>query len=192
MDQLEAIDQGALNAFHNLYRVPALHPLLIGLAYLGDSVVLLVVLLLGVLALHWQRQPRAAWLVVGATVIALLLTYAAKALVHRDLPNVGWTVLKPNPWEWQSFPSACVALATVVYGSLGVLLARRTASRRGAITLLVLAFVLPLLAGAARLFLGHSYLTDVLAGWAVGAMLAMVCADLDRRLHPAAPAGGPP
>jgi undecaprenyl-diphosphatase len=193
MDILEVIDQGTDGFFQSIRDQTALHPVLIALAYVGDYFVLLAILLLGLLVLGRKGDARAAWLVLGTTVVACILTAAGKLLVDRPWPNPGWTALQTAPWERKSFPSGYALLGTVIYGSLGILLARRAAGRRGCVTLRALSFVLPLLAGAGRLFIRHSYLSDVLAGWAVGAVLVMFCVDRDRSPGAAPqPAGGTP
>jgi undecaprenyl-diphosphatase len=179
MEFIEAIDQGAVHPFRHVAAITALRPLLIGMAYLGEMVVLLAVLLLGVYLLQSRRQTRAAWLVALTTGVAALVTYGSKQVVDRAWPNVVWTPLPVT--ETKSFPSGHALLATVVYGSLGAVLARRVASRRTAITLRILAVLLPFLAGLARLLVGHNYVTDVLAGWAAGVLLVLICVDLDKR-----------
>jgi undecaprenyl-diphosphatase len=185
MEFLEAINQGAVHPFRYVAEIKALHPLLIGMAYLGDIIVLLVVLLLGACLLQMRRETRTAWLVVLTTAAAALITYGGKLLVNRPWPNVPWS---PMPVaEEKSFPSGHALVATVVYGSLGLLLARRVASRHLRITLRVLAILLPFLAGLARLLVGHQFLTDVLAGWAGGAFLVMVCLEIDKPIAPVAP-----
>lgn len=192
MEFIEVIDRAAVNHFHFIENRPILRAGLVGIAYLGDLVVLLLVLLYSILVLQGRKEPRAAWLVAATFLIAALLTYAGKRLVDRDWSNMGWVPIKPAEWELKSFPSGYAVLSTVVYGCLGVMLARRAAKPRLATTLRVLAFVLPFLAGVTRMFIGHNFVSDVIAGWAMGTLLVLVCVDLDKRWLDARPqaAGG--
>jgi hypothetical protein len=66
-----------------------------------------------------------------------------------------------------SFPSATVTLATVVYGFFAVLIARELPGRRRVWPYLVAALAVGLL-GFSRLYLGAHWLSDVLAGAALG------------------------
>ena len=63
-----------------------------------------------------------------------------------------------------SFPSGHSSTAVTAYGSLALIRPRRW--------LKVLAVLLPLLVGFSRVCLGVHYPTDVLAGWALGALVA--------------------
>lgn len=71
-----------------------------------------------------------------------------------------------------SFPSGHSANAVAVYGT-----AAAGARKRW---LWVLAFVLPLLVGVSRVAVGAHFPTDVIAGWALGALSALLTAWLTR------------
>ena len=64
-------------------------------------------------------------------------------------------------------------LSAVVYLTLGVLAARFTSQRRLRVYFIVVAFVLTLLVGASRVYLGVHYPSDVLAGWCAGVAWAL-------------------
>jgi len=76
----------------------------------------------------------------------------------------------------RSFPSGHAMLSAAVYLSLAAVLAtreRRTALR---VYLLALSFLITLLVGATRVYLGYHYPTDVVAGWIAGVVWAVWCA----------------
>ncbi len=75
-----------------------------------------------------------------------------------------------------SFPSGHSANAVTLYGSL----AAHEKKRR---LLWVLALVLPLLVGFSRVFVGAHYPTDVLCGWALGALVVLLVPFLRRKLR---------
>ena len=66
-----------------------------------------------------------------------------------------------------SFPSGHSSNAVTVYGSLAAHEKKRK-------VLWVLAFVLPLLVGFSRVFVGAHYPTDVFAGWVLGAIIVIL------------------
>ncbi len=74
-----------------------------------------------------------------------------------------------------SFPSGHATNAVVVYGSLAAHEKKRK-------LLWVLAFLLPLLVGFSRVFVGAHYPTDVLFGWLLGLVIVMVIPLLRRKI----------
>ena len=74
-----------------------------------------------------------------------------------------------------SFPSGHSANAVAVYGSLA-------AHERNRKILWVLAFVLPLLVGFSRVFVGAHYPTDVLCGWLLGAVIVALIPVLREKI----------
>ncbi len=74
-----------------------------------------------------------------------------------------------------SFPSGHSANAAVVYGSLAAHEKKRK-------LLWVLAFLLPLLVGFSRVFVGAHFPTDVLCGWALGALVTALIPWLRRTI----------
>ena len=74
-----------------------------------------------------------------------------------------------------SFPSGHAMLSTVTYLTLGALLAQVMPKKRLKSFVFAVAVLLALIVGASRVYLGVHWLTDVLAGWALGAAWAMIC-----------------
>jgi undecaprenyl-diphosphatase len=96
-----------------------------------------------------------------------------------------------------SFPSGHSMISIIVYFTLGVLVARSAKSWRGKVCIVAIGGLLSGLVGLSRVMLGVHYPTDVLAGWAAGAIWALLCwiaADLANRWaesRPQHPAGPP-
>src|SRR5262249_31004872 len=116
----------------------------------------------------------------GREAVLLLLALAASALFFNALKML---VARPRPpledarlvQGGVSFPSGHSTLAATFYGPLAYLLIRDL--RHNGLKVLVgaCAGVLILAIGASRIYLGVHYPSDVLAGWAAGALwLALV------------------
>ncbi len=75
-----------------------------------------------------------------------------------------------------SFPSGHSSSAVAVYGSLA-------AHKKNSRLLWVLAFVLPLLVGISRVYVGAHYPTDVLCGWLLGTLIVVLIPWLRRTIR---------
>jgi undecaprenyl-diphosphatase len=174
MDLFEAVDQGTAHYMVNLHR-PWLTPVMIALTRLGDRPVLLAVVVAGLVGLLLTRRARQAAWFAGFCALAVLLTEGGKRLVDRPRFNARWAPIATP--ESGSFPSAHALEAMVAYIGLGLVLgAGRTRK-----WLVALGCGLVFLIGVSRLYLGMNYLSDVLAGWAAGAILVRL---LSLATHP--------
>jgi undecaprenyl-diphosphatase len=142
------------------------------LTSLGSVAVLaaIVLIVFGYLALQ-RRRLEAASLAVSLGG-GLMLSETLKQVFERDRP----------PFEWHatdalnaSFPSGHALLSTVVYLSLGAMLARAVRTRTMKAYVMGVAVVLALAVGASRVYLGVHWASDVLGGWSLGAAWATLC-----------------
>lgn len=131
-----------------------------------------IALLAGLLAaagLAWRWRTR-SWRPAGLLAAALAGTWAlsnlTKQLTHRPRPPAAEAI---GHWTGFAFPSAHAAQATVAYGMLAALLAATTSHWGRKVAWWAGAVVLAGLVGLSRLYLGSSWLTDVLGGCALGA-----------------------
>ena len=74
-------------------------------------------------------------------------------------------------------------LSAITYLTLGALLARSHQRRALKVYFLLLAVLLTLMVGVSRVYLGVHWPTDVLAGWTAGAVWALLCWLVARRLQ---------
>lgn len=113
----------------------------------------------------WRsRTPLVLMLI--ATAGSLAMTTTGKALIGRARPPLSEAV---PPYETSpSFPSGHTLNATVITAVLVYLLLRRleTTWARTTTTVVGAGFILSM--GLSRVFLGHHWLTDVVAGWTLG------------------------
>lgn len=94
------------------------------------------------------------------------MTIAGKQLVGRTRPLLADAV---PPYEYSaSFPSGHSLNSVVIAGVVVYLVILRLKSRRGRIWTAALAAAFAVTMGLSRVYLGHHWLTDVLAAWALG------------------------
>jgi undecaprenyl-diphosphatase len=139
---------------------------------LGGTPILVLVLLCATGYLALQRRFGAAALVLVASTGGGLLSLGLKELFARSRPDV---VPHLVTVEGLSFPSGHSMAATVIYLTLGALLARFAVRRRIRVYVIGVSLGLTVLIGITRVCLGVHYPTDVLAGWAGGLAWALFC-----------------
>ncbi|MFC7244874.1 phosphatase PAP2 family protein [Catellatospora aurea] len=166
------------------HRTPWLTRCMQAVTWLGSGWVTVPLLVLAALLLPlWRDRRRTVALVLAVSVGSALLATAGKLLTVRPRPVVGEVLTTATGY---AFPSGHSAQAAAAYGMLALLVSLRVG--RAAKPLVWLAVtVVALLVGFSRLYLGVHWLTDVLAGYALGACwLATVVAAamLHDRIRP--------
>jgi membrane-associated phospholipid phosphatase len=143
-------------------------------AWIGSSF-LLIPLILIVGAYVWVKRRDWKPLMKLAVALggAIALYNAAKVLIDRARPPARMRVGEPVPGG--SFPSGHTMEAIAVWGMVAVLAAGALSRRRWAPVAGAVAVVL--IVGAVRVYLGTHWLSDVIAGYALGGCwLAVVVA----------------
>lgn len=155
-------------------RSPALDIITTAYTDIGGTIGMPVLALAVMAALALRRR---SWTPVILIVIAgtgsLLMTIAGKSLIGRTRPPLTDAV---PPYEHSaSFPSGHSLNAVVIAGVVAYLIILRLKSPRARIITALLAGLFAATIGLSRVYLGHHWLTDVLADWALGASwLALV------------------
>jgi undecaprenyl-diphosphatase len=126
------------------------------------------------------RRRRVAAFILVATGGGQLLSSLLKLAFDRPRPDL---VPHGVAVHTASFPSGHSMLSAVVWLTLGVLLARLHPRRAIKLYIIGWATAVTVLVGLSRIYLGVHWPTDVLAGWAMGAVWAMGCWTLARWLH---------
>jgi undecaprenyl-diphosphatase len=194
----QAFDDRVLR-FLGAHRIPWLEAAMLEVTFLGTGTVVIVMAAVAALFLALTRQRTAAWLLLWATIGALLVNTALKHVFDRPRPRL---------FEWgthamtTSFPSGHAMSAAAVYGTVALLAARLTPRRGVRAAVYGVCALLVALVAFSRLYLGVHYPSDVAAGLVVGAAWAGFCAAAleavgqirrrrrrgDARPDPAAPA----
>ncbi len=136
---------------------------------LRSAVVLALVTAAVLVVLLRRRLYRYALLFAGAARKIELLNALLKLAFHRPRPELAFVHL-----DTYSFPSGHAAGSAAIYTLVAVLLGRLL-RRRGRTLLGLGTLALVLVVAFSRLYLGAHYLSDVLAGLALGLAWAAGC-----------------
>ena len=137
----------------------------------GAVLVLLVSAVAGFLALR-ARSRGLLYLLLVSTAGGSLMASILKDIFERSRPDLVTHLTRVST---SSFPSGHSVMAAVVYLTLGAILAGTVKPLSQKIYFMVVAFLLAILVGLSRVFLGVHYPSDVLAGWAAGLAWAVLC-----------------
>ena len=165
-DTLARLDRPVLDASVAL-RTPTTQRWASAFTDLGGTVVMPVIAVVLTLVAVWLwRRPTPIWLMLIATAGSVLTTVTGKELTGRARPPQDLAV---PPFESSaSFPSGHTLNATVVLGVAVYLLVVGLTSHRARVAVTVIAGVFAVAMGLSRVYLGHHWLTDVMAGWLLG------------------------
>jgi undecaprenyl-diphosphatase len=139
--------------------------------------------LLGAAALGFliyvRRRAEAAWLgfsIVGASV----LDTAFKLSLNRPRPELVPHLAKVSN---ASFPSGHAMISAAIYFTVAAMLAETQSRTAVRAYLMALAGVLVVLIGVSRIYLGVHWPSDVMAGWCLGSVWALVAFAANRALR---------
>lgn len=165
-DGIARIDQPVLDAAVRA-RTPLTAQLATDFTDLGGKVGMPVIAVVVAVAIAWAwRRWTPLLLMAIASAGSLLMTVTGKELTARDRPPQALAV---PPFEVSpSFPSGHTLNATVVLGLTAYLLVVWANHKRWRVLAIVTLGILIVAMGLSRVFLGHHWLTDVVAGWAIG------------------------
>jgi undecaprenyl-diphosphatase len=137
------------------------------------SVLGVTVMTLAISAYLWIKRLRIWVLTLTMAVFGgMLINFILKHLFVRQRPHFDDPLLTLTTY---SFPSGHTLMATVLYGTLCVLVVSRSVNRRWRVLTIALAGFMILLVGFSRIYLGAHYLSDVLAAIAEGLAWLAFC-----------------
>jgi undecaprenyl-diphosphatase len=159
---------------------PWMEGAILDITALGSPVVLglIVVIIVGYLLLE-ARYVTAA-IVLASSVSGEILNELLKLFFERPRPSV---VPHLRTVMTASFPSGHAMESAIIYLTLGALLMRVVEGRITRIYCMAMAMLLTLLVGVSRVFLGVHYPSDVLGGWMLGFVWAVLTLLVTRRFE---------
>ena len=171
------VDQPVLD-FMVRHRTPALNSAVTGFTHLGGPVIFPIIAVALLAWLWWRtRSPHRLAVVALGTASALGMIVFGKELTQRSRPDHAYAI---PPYESSpSFPSGHTLNSTVCAVLVGYVmwgLLRRTWQR---VLLVLTCTVWATGMGLSRIYLGHHWTTDVMAGWAFGLAWASFIVILD-------------
>lgn len=172
-DGVAALDRPALDLAVAL-RQDWLNALVTGYTNVGGPIGMPILAVSFMVLLAVRRRSWVPVILLPAAAFgSLLMTVAGKDAIGRLRPPVDLAV---PPYESSpAFPSGHALNAIVIAGIIAYLLVVRQHRKRTRALTITLAVVFCLTMGLSRVYLGHHWLTDVLAAWTLGiAWLAVV------------------
>ncbi|MBA2540067.1 MAG: phosphatase PAP2 family protein [Deltaproteobacteria bacterium] len=160
---------------------PGTEAAIMHLSGLGSGAVTTLVCVMAVTFLCLSGRWRYAGLVVACAVGTLLVMLVMKGIYDRPRPTIVTAIDPPGD---ESFPSGHSMIASALYPTLAVLVARALPTRRLRVFTVACGVFLAGMIGISRLYLGVHYPTDVLAGWTIGCTWALLCGIVARKLAP--------
>lgn len=165
----QAFDTRILLAIERIH-TPLLDRVMLGITFIGDPTVLLIICLgFGIWLLKQGRRATTTTLGVAA-VGAIVLNFLLKNLFGRARPELWNRIVDVG---YYSFPSGHAMVSLVIYGLLGYILSTQFPRARKFI--LCLTAILVAAIGFSRLYLGVHWPTDVAAGYAAGLVWLIAC-----------------
>jgi undecaprenyl-diphosphatase len=147
---------------------------------LGGPAVLTLLTVAVSVFLALDGKKHMALFVCGSIGSGLLISNLLKDSFDRPRPDIVPHEVYAVSY---SFPSGHSMLSALTYLTLGAILARSHERKLLKAYFLLMAVFLTVLIGVTRVYLGVHWPTDVLAGWTAGAVWALLCWLLARRLQ---------
>ncbi len=171
-DPLTAVDLG-IATWARAHATPATDRIGVVFSMIGSPVTMAVLGLVVAAVLAHKRR----WITLSGWTAAFVggagLNWTLKHVIHRARPVGAESFLYGTSF---SFPSGHAMGSLIGYGMLAYLLVTFwPPARRHGTAVVATAFVLVLLIGLSRLSLGVHFLSDVIAGYAAGAVWLAVC-----------------
>ena len=178
MEQLQAIDEGILFFCEN-HHSPIGNIVMAFATRLGNPAIMFSIM--GAIAmLFWLAgRRRTALILLLASLLGPAIGQGIKYVIRRERPDVAWRLIdRPKS---PSFPSGHALNTMALYGAVALLTSRHLRRRIARVAVLVVGFLLPMLIGMSRVYLGVHYPSDVLAGWTGGLACALLILWADQR-----------
>ena len=162
---------------------PPLDPIMVGLTNVSDPIVVPALGVASALALRHVGLPRAAKLVL-CSLLSVPLNVLLKHFWDRARPDAAMVNVVVQT-AGTSFPSGHTMGGVAFYGALAALAWIHLDPRRYRLPLVVLLILIPIGTGISRIYLGAHWLSDVVAGGALGLLVLIPLVRVYLRAIPA-------
>lgn len=142
---------------------------------LGGTMPLIALITVVAIYLFLKQHTRTALAVVGSTLLGVIASQILKAVIDRGRPDI---VPQLVPEISGSFPSGHAMMSAIVYLTLGTMLARLEQEKVVRRFILGVAIALTVTVGLSRVYLGVHWPSDVLGGWALGALWVVAVSQI--------------
>jgi undecaprenyl-diphosphatase len=146
------------------YRNPFLTQSMLFFTFLGSGTFLTPVVILVIVYLLWKKRQKDALIFSFLLFFGTQLNFLLKSIFRRDRPEFHPLVNEPS----YSFPSGHTMNSFIFYASLAFFIFLRMKNKLLGWVFTGLAFLIILLIGFSRIYLGAHYPSDVLAGLIAG------------------------
>lgn len=124
------------------------------------------------------KKDKSYLLIMLVSIISSVVNLIIKNIIRRDRPDkINWLITESN----FSFPSGHSMMATVFYGFLAYLLYKSKINKSVKVIVLIMTFILILLIGISRIYLGVHYTSDVIGGFLWGITLLILIIGLTKK-----------
>lgn len=152
-------------------RTPFLTDIFRGITFFGSAPVIVALSIGVVLILTMKKRGWTAIIFSYLTTVDFLLTYIIKNLTERSRPDVLERLARETTY---SLPSGHSSGSIFLYGAILALILPYVRSRGSRFALTCLTALWILLIGLSRIYLGVHYLSDVLLGLLIGAVILVI------------------
>jgi len=165
-DGVAGLDQPALEVAKQ-YRNPGLDAVVTAFTNIGGGIGMPI---LASILVAWLTYVSRSWrpliLVGGAAAVSITATTVSKTLMGRVRPD---HIDAVPPFEFSpSFPSGHTLNTTVVIGVVVYLMCLQTQKNLVRASVITVGVLFIIAMGLSRVFLGHHWMTDVMAAWLLG------------------------
>lgn len=157
-------DSKVLNYFYTL-RSPQVNSIMIWITNLGGGIIIIFTVLVVVFLLQ-RKLPRLAIQFMLSVAGSEILNIILKNIFHRIRPQFYPLIVEGD----FSFPSGHAMNSFVFYFSISYIFFQITKNRKLSIVTTILSFVLIILIGISRMYLGVHYPSDILGGYVAGSL----------------------
>ena len=145
----------------------------------GSSLLMIPISVLALAVFYVRREYHTVKILIATFVGALALELTLKLAFHRARPVPFFDLVAPGSY---SFPSGHALVSLCVFSGVAMVISQRVTRAIVKVTVWLLALLLALGIGFSRIYLGVHYPSDVLAGYAAGAVWLVAIHFVDK-LH---------